>query len=136
MTMTHVEYTDPAVMVPGMTDGLNSWMPLTDDQRHGWACIACGANRHGMRPVGGCDDGQVFLCVDCHDLWASDVPKETATTEAGGTTTDVFDVVRGALHARNSHAYCTPDCDGPTDYEDADAHAVVAALRQRGLVRD
>jgi hypothetical protein len=47
---------------------------------------------------------------------------------------DTFDVIRGALHARSSHAYCTPDCDGPTDDEDADAEAVVKALRAHGLL--
>jgi hypothetical protein len=85
MTMTHVQYTDPAIMVPGMSDGLNSWMPLSDDQRHGWACVACGRNAHGMRPVGSCEDGQVFLCIACHDLWASDVPQRAREVDPLGT---------------------------------------------------
>lgn len=87
-TMTHVEYTDPAIMIPGMTDGLNSWMPLSDDQRTGWACIACGRNTSGMRPVGSCDEGQVFLCAACHELWASDVP----TSASSSRKTDFFEV--------------------------------------------
>lgn len=54
---------------------------------------------------------------------------------AAALVTDALDVIRGALHGRSSHAYCTPDCDGPTDQEDADAEAIVTALRALGLIR-
>jgi hypothetical protein len=63
--MTHIDFTDPYAAIPGVDDGIGAWVPLSEEQRHGWSCIDC-TGQTGLQMIGRCDEGRITVCSFCY----------------------------------------------------------------------
>lgn len=69
--MTHVDYTDIYATVPYSDSGVGAWVPLSDDQRIGAACLDCDKTLYGAKHAVGSVEHLgaqwvVNVCPECY----------------------------------------------------------------------